>query len=107
MRPSGGYGVWVDRESGKTLLERDFVKCRHCQGQIAVKPGSVCTTYLLPDLTRPGQTREEPGAWCPQCGGPICLACHAKGVCTPFMKQIDEAEARQRLVKGIVGVAGA
>jgi hypothetical protein len=101
MRNPGGYGAWTDRESGKTVLERDFVKCGHCQTQIAVKPGSVCTVYLIPDPRRPGEFTEESGAWCARCDGPICLRCHAAGVCTPFMRQIEAAEARHRFFERI------
>jgi hypothetical protein len=102
MRNPHGYGVWTDRASGKTELERDTVQCRHCQTHIAVKPGSVCTVYLLPDPLQPGHFKEEAGAWCARCGGPICLRCHAQGVCIPFMRKIEAAEAQQRQFERLV-----
>ena len=106
MRNPHGYGIATDRFSGKTVAEFDYAQCRHCQAHIAVKPGTASTTYLIPDMAHPSGYREEAGAWCTNCFGPICLRCHDKGVCIPFMRKIDAAEARQRQVNKIVlGVA--
>jgi hypothetical protein len=39
---------------------------------------------------------EEPGAACRVCMRAVCLRCHADGRCTPFERQIEQQEARQR-----------
>ena len=102
MKRQEGYGRWTDRQTGKTQGEMDTVKCRHCQTTVFVKPGTVCTTYLIPDRRQPpGHYLEEPGAWCPQCNGPICLVCHDQGICTPFMRLIELQESKQALVDQI------
>jgi hypothetical protein len=94
---AGGYGQIV----GPGEREFDTVKCRHCQRIVAVKPGSATTVYLLPRMD--GTWKEEPGAWCTRCMGPICLECHATGRCTPFERKIEEQEARGRLFQ-VMGI---
>ncbi len=111
MNGKPGYGVWIDRESGKVVREMDTVQCRHCQAHIFVKPGTVCQVYLLPD-TRPGLVGafvEEMGAWCTICNGPVCLPCHGRGECTPFMRSLERAdtEVAQRDAKARLGWSGA
>lgn len=96
MHSAAAYTIWTDRESGKILREYDTAQCRHCGGHITVKPGTACTTYLIPNK-RAGFD-EEPGAFCRNCMGPICLPCHENGVCKHFMRVIEEKEARQRLL---------
>jgi hypothetical protein len=92
IRPHG-YVTIAHPES--RTIERDAVSCRHCQRIVFVKPGTVSTVYLEPQ--QDGTWKETPGAFCRCCMAPICLRCEAQGVCTPFLKQIEAAEARQRL----------
>src|SRR4051812_35343392 len=91
LRPAG-YGAWTDRQSGSVTKEMDTIQCCHCQKHVFVKPGTVSTVYLIPQLRPFGTYKEEPGAWCSLCNKPVCLPCHAIGTCTPVMKQIEAAE---------------
>ena len=93
MKRVAGYGAWVDRESGKVIQEMDTCKCVHCQAHIFVKPGSALTVYLIPDPLHLGAFTEEPGAWCRNCVGPVCLRCHHIGICDPYMRQIERSES--------------
>lgn len=74
------------------MIERDTVQCGHCQRVIIVKPGTASTVYLFPQLV--GPDREAPGAACRLCMRPVCLACHGRGVCIPFERRLEQAEAR-------------
>lgn len=96
MRNPKGYNVWTDRENGKTFREVDSAQCMHCGGHILVKPGTACTIYLV-SVPPPENFKEEAGAFCRNCMGPICLLCHEDGRCVHFMRKIEQAEARQRL----------
>ena len=93
-----GYGVWVDSQTGKVTQEMDTVKCVHCQRNVFVKPGTVMTVYLIPDRLKVGLFNEEPGAWCRNCDGPVCLTCHEHGNCdrgsAHFMRAIEKSEAQ-------------
>jgi len=90
MRRPQGYLTIVAPES--RTIERDTCQCCHCNRIVVVKPGSAETIYLLPN--RDGSWREEPGASCRLCMGPVCLPCHDLGVCIPFEKQLERMEAR-------------
>ena len=103
MRNPHGYGRWDHPDHDGAQLERDTIKCGHCQSLVFVKPGTVNTVYLVHDMRQPGGFREEPGAFCRCCMSPICLRCHEAGVCTPFMAKVEAAEARQRQVDAILG----
>ena len=72
-----GYSTWTSND-GKTTLERDLLRCCHCQFQWYVKPGS-------------GNQR----GWCSMCNEPTCGALKCQS-CIPFMRKIDEQEKRQR-----------
>lgn len=102
MRTPNGYGVWTDLESGRQQ-ELDSAQCCHCQRHIWVKPGTGCTVYLIPDVTRPSGWREEPGAACRLCMKPVCLDCDAKGACTPFERTLERLEAAERLTRQLRG----
>jgi hypothetical protein len=78
MLKSQGY-VIVSCDDGR-IIERDTVTCRHCNQIVMVKPGTASTTYYIPQFI--GPPKEEPGAWCVTCDGPICLTCHQDGRCT-------------------------
>lgn len=94
LRP-GGYAIWADPVSPSRPVERDTVTCAHCDRIIFTKPGSVSTTYLIPDLAG-GPDREVPGAGCFVCMRPVCLRCHARGTCTPLEKRLAAMEGRTR-----------
>lgn len=85
-----GYGVWTDLSTGKAQ-EADTVQCKHCQNHIFVKPNTMSTVYRIWNLhTR--QWTDEPGAWCRNCNGPVCLPCHEHGICNPTTRQLDIAD---------------
>lgn len=82
------------------LIERDCVKCRHCQRIVELKPGSGGSVYLIPDEQSPTHYREEAGAYCGSCYGPLCLECEARGGCRNgsqhWERQMEQLEARMR-----------
>jgi hypothetical protein len=89
-----GYATIVDPTSA--CVEYDSAQCGHCQRVIFVKPHTASTVYLIPTGV-PGQFHEEPGAFCRCCMRPVCLRCHAQGGCTPWERQLEQSEARDRL----------
>lgn len=94
MRSATGYATIV--EPDQPLVERDTCGCGHCGRVIFVKPHTASTVYLVLDrYTR--QWAEVPGAFCRLCMRPVCLACDAHGRCTPWERQLEVAEARDRL----------
>jgi hypothetical protein len=102
VRTPTGYAVVV--EPDRPTVERDTCTCGHCQRVIFVKPHTAATVYLILDR-RTLTWREEPGAFCRICMRPVCLACHARGGCTPWERQLDAAEARDRLCRA-AGIRG-
>jgi hypothetical protein len=34
---------------------------------------------------------------------PVCLACHDLGTCTPWERQLEAMEAKDRLVRAVLG----
>lgn len=101
MRNAQGYvTIFGDFREGEHILERDTVTCGHCNQIVFTKPGTVSTVYLIPQLN--GPDREEPGAFCRQCMGAICLKCCAEGLCTPLMRRIEEMEAKNQMLSRIV-----
>ena len=102
MRNPGGYGVTMDPGSDRPLNETDTIVCGHCQRIVRVKPGTGATVYLIFDQTA-WQWKEEPGAACRCCMRPICLPCCDKGTCTPWERQLEAMEAKDRLVRSVLG----
>ena len=98
MRSPTGYAQIVDPDH--PLVERDTTSCGHCGRVIFVKPGTASTVYLIFDRQR-WQWQEEPGAFCRVCMRPICLACHDLGTCTPWERQFEASEARDRLRRSV------
>jgi hypothetical protein len=95
-----GYATLVDPDA--PLVERDTCTCGHCQRVIFIKPGSASTVYLIFD--RVGwRWQEEAGAFCRVCMRPICLSCCAVGRCTPWERQLEASEARDRLRRSVEG----
>jgi hypothetical protein len=102
MRKPQGYGLLLDPGSDVPLLERDTITCGHCQRIVHVKPGTGATTYLI--FHPPSWAwREEAGAACRVCMRPVCLACHDLGTCTPWERQLEAMEAKDRLVRAVLG----
>jgi len=99
MRHAHGYALILDPD--RAQVEYDTIRCCHCQRIVFVKPGSASTVYLFPQ--KDGRTLEEPGAFCGRCMGPICLLCHDLGRCTPWERQLERTEARDRLRRQILG----
>lgn len=94
IRP-GGYAIIVDPEA--PTIEFDTVTCNHCQQVVRVKAGSAMTVYYMRNAA--GVLVEEAGAFCRLCMAPICLNCHARGVCVPWEKQMEAMEARDRFLR--------
>jgi len=78
----GGYAVIVDGGTGKTT-EFDTVMCCHCNGIVSVQAGTP-----IADL----------GGFCMSCMRNTCKRCNQDGRCRPFMKLVDQMEARGRLL---------
>jgi hypothetical protein len=95
-----GY-ILVIGADGHTIEERDTVLCRHCQRIIEVKPGTWGRVYLVHDPASPTSYRDEPGAYCGKCMGPICHACDDTGTCVPFERALEDFEARMSLMQAI------
>ena len=96
MRRHMGYVLIIDPDA--PTIERDFVKCQHCQRGIELKPGTDARVYLIPDGTG---YREVAGCFCRKCFGPICPACDDKGTCAPWREALEREEARARLFKAV------
>lgn len=98
MRSPGGYAQFVDPDH--PLVERDTCLCSHCGRVIFVKPHTASTVYLIVN-PQTLQWQEEPGAFCRVCMTPVCLACHDRGGCTPWERQMEQSEARDRLRRSV------
>jgi len=66
-------------EPGKPTVEGDTLQCVHCGCHFFTKPGS-------------GKQR----GWCMRCNGPHCGRANC-WECVPFMKRIEQQEARERI----------
>lgn len=93
MRRAQGYATVVgDLRNGEPTLidhgvrhreaEIDTFTCAHCNRVVHVPPH---------------QDAADLGGLCKQCMGLICPRCVDKRTCTPWEKNMAEAEARQRL----------
>lgn len=71
----GGYATWT---SPTKLVEKDTFTCCHCNSVV----------FLEPKKTQVG--------FCRLCMKPVCPSCDARGSCTPFEKQLEEVETRDR-----------
>lgn len=81
MRRPQGYAVITT--PGVPTQEFDTFTCKHCQRIVLVQPNRDMIT--------------TDGGFCHKCFGLICDTCAAKGVCTPFERQLEAEEARWRL----------
>jgi len=72
-----GYGRSWDRESGKTLKERDTVTCKHCNRVFHIEP------FCDP---------ADAGGFCTVCSSIVCKRCaylQSLGKpCTPFVERL-------------------
>jgi len=84
MRRPGGYACIVDPD-GPTR-EFDTFTFAHCNGVTHVRPRA-----------RP----EDIGGLCKQCMGLICPKCIGQA-CLPFLKRLDDMEARARFRAEII-----
>jgi hypothetical protein len=101
VRPLGGYLIITGPDA--PAQEYDTVQCRHCQRIVQVKPGTWGQTYLLP--LDSGGYREEAGAYCSSCSGPLCLPCERAGGCEQgsrhWERQMERYEAKARLLRAL------
>ena len=88
MLKQHGYATW----DGDTRTERDTVTCKHCGSVVFVKPGSGVTVYLVANGL--GQWREEAGAWCRFCNGPVCLRPSCLRWCLPIERRFELLERK-------------
>lgn len=86
MRNPGGYATIVNPDGH--VEETDTFTCTHCNQVVFVKPATDPT---------------EMGGFCLSCMRHICGPCADLGRCTPFEKKIEQMEARERLMKAIMG----
>jgi len=81
MRRPGGYAI---RSGADGTREWDTFTCSHCQRVVLV------------------EARQDPstlGGFCRVCMKHICGPCADKGVCAPFEKAMERAEARERFLR--------
>ncbi len=78
-----GYLLNDKRGAGGELEEYDTVACRHCQAVIKLVH------------------RQQQGAFCRICMGPVCDTPKCATRCTPFFKTIEEKLRRQALFKSM------
>lgn len=83
LRRAKGF-VLEDGPSGR--VESETFTCCHCNRPVEV-----------PHKAPP----DECGGICYQCYAMVCPACVKKGVCTPFMKKLDEYEKRKALLRSM------
>ena len=88
----GGYLIITSPDA--PTVERDTLQCRHCGGHVELKPGTMGQVYLIPDDRYSGRYREESGAFCGTCYGPICLRCERERICVPLEEQLRRMERR-------------
>jgi hypothetical protein len=100
MRRPHGLATLIQADG--RIVENDTISCQHCEQIVFVKPGTGTTVYLVVDAQQ--QWREEPGAFCRQCMAPICLQCYDAGGCTPFERELEKSEARDRLRRQVLEV---
>ncbi len=100
MRGATGYLTLTDPD--QPLVERDTAICGHCQRVIFLKPNTAATVYLILDHTTL-QYHDEAGAFCRVCMRPICLPCHDRGRCVPWERMMELIEARDRLIRQVLG----
>jgi hypothetical protein len=84
MRVAGGYAIIV--EPGKADVEMDTFTCAHDNRVVFV---------------RAGQDPSELGGFCRICMKHICGPCADLGSCTPYEREMEKAEARDRFLRAV------
>lgn len=82
-----GYFIETDRATGKVVREGDTAMCAHCQFTMEVPPA------------KQGQVIVKVAQPCGGCKKFICSECQKKGGCRSFMRAIDAAEQRGRMLE--------
>ncbi len=83
------FGYLIEQGPGGVLQERDTATCGHCQHVMILPPPK--DGHLLVRIA-------------PECSGCrkfICEACAKDGRCRPWEKQLDEIEARARMLNSL------
>ena len=83
----GGYSVWTDRASGKTIGEMPTFTCNHCNRVMRYGKSPDGRKTVLEDL----------GGICKMCMKPVCGPCCDTGNCKPFEQRLYETEQSHRL----------
>lgn len=78
MRNPQGY-IIITNETA--VIEHDTATCCHCN------------RVFVPKI--------NPGGFCMRCMNPICSRCANNPECVPLMKQIEEAERRDKFLKEV------
>jgi uncharacterized Fe-S center protein len=77
------------------LVERKTATCGHCQKIVYV------------DAVGDGTGGASQTAVCHKCWSIVCAACHAKGICAPWQKQLEEIERKSDLSLRRYGISPA
>jgi len=86
-----GYATIVDPNvNGGRPMEASTVFCCHCQ-----------MIVFLHSLSTGKRDENDIGGFCFKCMKPTCGPCADKGVCVPFERKIEQAEARGRMLAAI------
>lgn len=85
IRGATGYMTWSN-PGGADLIERDTFTCCHCNSVVIVEPK---------------QAAADAGGWCLCCNKPICPRCADIPTCAPFLRQIEQAERKDRMRRSI------
>ncbi len=81
------YAIITDPDApGGVGMEADTFTCHHCQFVVHMKPFA---------------TLSNSNGLCRQCWKPICTACVRLGTCTPWEAQLEQIEARDRLLRQV------
>ena len=78
-----GYAVVLGPDGN---VERDTITCFHCQRVVFIQPGADPSSL---------------GGFCRVCMRHICGPCATQGSCRPFEKQLEQMEAKDRLLRSI------
>lgn len=84
----GGYAVAVTPDGAKPI-ECDTFTCAHCNSVILLQKPST-----------------DIGGFCRCCMRAVCSTCVGKGVCSPFMRRVEQAEQAQYRRNQLVKAGG-
>ena len=97
MRNPGGYATVVGdlAKNAPTIIDHGV---RHVEAEIDTFTCEHCNRVVH---VPPRQDAADIGGLCKQCMGLICPRCTDKRTCTPWEKQMEIREARDRLFSAI------